>query len=93
MREELRQELEKVVHATINEQPSVAEEAFHNYIKAKTRDILGEACSEEMEEMEDKKGTNAKKSAKQDKDMSDDSSDDISDDDSSDDSSDDNECK
>jgi len=93
MKAELRKELEKIINATVNDKPKQANEAFHNYIKAKTKEILGEAkCTDDMEDKpkKDKKGKKSNPFAKQDKDYSDDSSDDISDDDSSDDSSDDN---
>ena len=93
MKAELRKELEKVINATVNENPKQANEAFHNYIKAKTKEILGEAkCTDDMDEKpkKDKKGKKANPFAKQDEDYSDDSSDDISDDDNSDDSSEDN---
>ena len=95
MKKQLRKELEAVVHAVINEKPQQANEAFSNYIKIKTRNILGEAACTDDDDMgkkpkKDKKGKKANPFAKQDPDVSDDSSDDISDDNNSDDSSDDN---
>jgi hypothetical protein len=54
MKAELRKELEKVINATINGKPNQANEAFHNYIKAKTKSLL----SESKKPMRGKKGVN-----------------------------------
>jgi hypothetical protein len=52
MNKEMKQYLETVVTSVVNEDSAAAKAAFHEYLRLKTQDILGEAKDEEKDEEE-----------------------------------------
>lgn len=55
MTKEMKQYLETVVTSIVNEDADSAKEAFHEYLRLKTQEVLGEAssCSEDEEECDE----------------------------------------
>lgn len=56
MNKQMQLQLESVIDAIVNEDTEAAKEAFHEYLRAKTQEILlGEKSDEDCEDMDDDK--------------------------------------
>lgn len=68
MNKQMKLQLEAVVNAIVNEDTEGAKEAFHDYLRAKTQDILlGEKSDEDCEDMDDDKKSDKKDDKEDDK--------------------------